>query len=343
MADFTGTNGNDTFQNLGGGGSLTLVLAGTSADAGVWPSINIVVNGVVVQSNISITANNVTGATQVVSVAVPAGATNFAIQYTNDTQTDWNSGDRNLYIKSVSLNGVAFDPATATYDRTQNGAYFDTVKGQADMVWGGTLTFSGTAVQSASAAGSVGTNDTFNGLAGLDTVVYSGARADYGIAAGASGSFTVSHGSEVDTLVNVERVQFGDMKHALDMSGNAGTVAKLLATLWGETYLSSKDYVGIGLHFADQGMTATDLAAYAAGTTEFAARAGSSSNADFVHTVAQNLGYTGDTSGYLQQLNSGQLTKGALAVMAADYMEATMSATSHVQLMGVMHGGIDFV
>jgi hypothetical protein len=339
--NITGTNGNDILQNPGGG-SLVFVLAASSADNGIWPNVNILVNGVVVQANVTVTANNATGATQTVTVSVPSSATSFAIQYTNDSQTDWTSGDRNVYIKSVSLNGVSFSPSTATYDRTQNGAYFDTIQGQADMVWGGQMTFTGTAVQTAAAAG-VTTSDTIDGLAGLDTLVYSGARGEYSFSESSAGHWTVTHGSEIDSVANVERLQFSDMHHALDMEAGAGTVAKLIATLWGESYLASRDFVAIGLRYADQGFTATQLAAFAVGTTEFQARAGSSSNSDFVHTVAANIGYGGDVTSYIQQLDSGATTKADLAVMASDYMVANMSATNHVTLMGVMHGGIDYV
>lgn len=340
MAQFNGTAGNDTFQNLGGGGSLVLVLAGSSA-GGSWPNVNIIVNGVVVQSNISVTADNAAGATQTVTVPVAAGTTSVAINYTNDSQASWETGDRNVYIKSIALNGVALSPASATYDRTQNGAYYDTVAGQADMLWGGTLTFSGATVANAAASGGVGTNDTFDGLGGLDTVVYSGARAEYNIAMGSGGSFTVSHGAEVDTTVNVERLQFSNMKHALDMNAGSGTVAKLISTLWGQSYLSVKEFAGVGINLADQGRTALQLAELAVNTNEFAQRAGSFSNEAFVSTVAANLGYTGDTSGYLADLNAGRLTKASLAVMASDYMASNMG--SYATLMGVMQTGIDYV
>lgn len=340
MAEFTGTSGSDTFQNLGGGGSLVLVLAASSA-GNVWPNVNILVNGDVVQSNITVTADNATGATQTITVPVSSSATRVAINYTNDSQESWETGDRNVYIKSIALNGVALSPTTATYDRTQNGAYFDTVQGQADMVWGGTLTFSDATVASAAASGGAGTNDTFNGSAGLDTVVYSGARAEYSIAMGSSGSFTVSHGAEADTTVNVERLQFSNMKHALDMNAGAGTVAKLIATLWGQSYLSIKEYAGVGISLVDQGRTALQLADLAVNTNEFAQRAGSFSNADFVNTVAANLNYTGDTSGYLADLNAGSMTKAQLAVMASDYMASNMA--SYATLMGVMQTGIDYV
>jgi len=344
MADFIGTSGNDTFTNLGGGGSLVLVVNGSAAEGGVLPVFNVLVNGAVVQANIAVTANQVTGATQTISVAVPSSATSIGIQYVNDSQTaaSYAAGeDRNLYIKSIALNGVALDPSTATYIALFGDGSSVQKPGQADMVWGGTLTFSGATVASAAASGGVGTNDTFNGLAGLDTVVYSGARAEYGIAAGSGGSFTVTHGSEVDSLVSVERLQFGNMKHALDMNGGAGTVAKLIATLFGESYLGIKEYAGVGISLVDQGNTALQLADMAANTSQFQQRAGSFSNEAFVSTVAANLGYAGDTSGFLADLNAGRTTKGALAVMAADYMAGTMG--SHATLMGVMQAGIDYV
>lgn len=344
MAEFNGTSGNDTVHNQGGGGSLVLVVSGSAAEGGELPRFNVLVNGAVVQSNIAVTANQTTGATQTVSVAVPSSITDIGIQYVNDGQSaeSYAAGeDRNLYIKSIALNGVALDPSTAKYIALFGDGSSVEKPGQADMVWGGTLTFSGPTVVNAAASGGIGTNDTFNGLAGLDTVVYSGARAEYGIDMGAGGSFTVSHGAEVDTTVSVERLQFSNMKHALDMDGVSGFVAKLIATLWGENYLSVKEFAGVGINVADQGRTGLELAGFAVNTGEFGQRAGSFSNADFVKTVAANVGYAGDTSGFLADLNAGTMTKAQLAVIASDYMAANMA--SHLTLMGVMQTGIDYV
>lgn len=318
MAEFTGTSGNDTFQNLGGGGSLVLVLAGSPADGGVWPNINIVVNGVVVQANISVTANNATGATQTVTVPVPTNATSFAINYTNDSQTDWNSGDRNVYVKSVMLNGVAFDPATATYERTQNGAYFDTVQGQADMVWGGTLTFSGATVASAAASGGAGTNDTFNGGAGIDTVVFSGGHAEYGVIRTSSG-WSVTHGSEVDALASVERLQFSDHKVALDVDGNAGWAIKIISALFGAQWAASPSIVGVGISLLDAGMSPQAVIQAVVNKPDFSSLSGS--NETFVRTVYQNL--TGSTASeqfvnnVVNLIDSGQHTKESIGLIAA--------------------------
>jgi hypothetical protein len=345
--NISGTNGNDILSDPGPGGTLSIVVSGQGAE-GVPPMINLLVNGVAVISNVSVTADHNIGQTQIVSASIPAGTsvTSVAIQYTNDTVSPDATAagqDRNIYLSSVTLDGSALDASSATYARTLNGAPFDTIAGTFEMKWGGTQTFSGSAVTTAAAAGGSITNDTIDGLAGVDTMSYSGARAEYSFSESSAGHWTVTHGSEVDSLANVERLQFSDMHHALDMEAGAGTVAKLIATLWGESFLSSKDFVGIGLSFADQGYTASQLAAFAVGTVAFQQRAGSTSNTDFVHTVAANVGYGGDVTGYIQELDSGATTKADLAVMASNYMLANASALNHVTLMGVMHDGIDYV
>jgi hypothetical protein len=341
MANIIGTSGNDTLIDPGSGGSLTIVLSGVPAD-NVMPTLDVQVNGVAVQTGISVTASHTAGQTQTITVPVSGSVTSVGINYTNDFYDYTNGQDRNLYITSVSLDGTALPASSASYARTLNGAYYDTIPGQFDMQWGGTLTFSGPTVTNAAASGSVSTSNTVDGGAGIDTLVFSASKASFSITQSGS-NWIVTNGVETDTIVNVERLQFSDVKHAIDMTGNAGTVAKLIATMWGESYLTSKDFVGAGLQFADQGKTEVQLADLAANTSQFQARAGSSSNADFVHTIAANLGYSGDVTGYISQLDGGQTTKGALAAMAADYMASTMSDTTHVQLMGVMHGGIDYV
>lgn len=338
MADFNGTPGNDVFQNSGGTGTLTFVLSGTTADNGIPPVVNILVNGAVVLGSITVSADHTTGATQTISVAVPVTATSVAIEYTNDTQIDYTTGDRNVYLSSISLNGTALSPTDASYARTQNGNPFDTIQGQSSMLWGGTMTFSGPTVQNAAAVGGAATNDNFNGGAGLDTVIYSGAHTDFSIVRTSATTFAISHGAERDNLNSIERLQFSDgVKHALDMDGNAGTVAKMIGALFGQGSLGAMDFVGVGLHLIDSGSSASQMANLAVNTSQFQTVAGSFSNADFVHTVANNLGYTGDVSGFISQLDSGSTTKAALVLLAMD------TSFNAAHLVGVMQAGIDFV
>ena len=335
MPDITGTPGNDVIP-VGGGGSLVLVLSGSTAE-GLWPTMNVLVNGApLLPADVTITADHTTGATQTVTVTVPTGTplSSLAIDYTNDQQASYVTGDRNLYISSISLNGTALPPAAGDYVRFDGSPAPATGDAKANMVWGGTLTFSGPTLQNAAAAGDV--SQSIDGGAGIDTVVLSGGRANYTVTQTATG-YTVSHGSVTDTLSNVERLQFADDKLAIDMSGNAGTVAKMIDALFGQASLSNKAYVGVGLHLIDGGSSASQIADLAVNTSQFQSVAGSFSNADFVHTVANNLGYTGDVTGFISQLDSGATTKAALVLLAMD------TSFNAAHLVGVMQTGIDFV
>lgn len=306
MAEFTGSSGNDTFTNPGGSGTLTLVLAGSAADGNVWPNVNILVNGAVVQSNITVDANNAAGQTKTVSIAVPANATSIGIQYTNDTQTDWNSGDRNLYIKSATLNNVALDYGSATYVALFGDGSSVNKPGQADMVWGGTQTFA------------IATSDSFNGQAGIDTVVYSGGHAEYGVIRTSTG-WSVTHGSEADTLSSIERLQFSDHKVALDVDGNAGWAVKIIGALFGSQWAASPNIVGIGIDVLDGGMSPQALIQALVTNPGFANLSGSSDT--FARTVYQNL--TGSAApqqfvdAIVNLIDSGQHTKTSLGLIAA--------------------------
>lgn len=320
MAEFTGTSGNDNFTNLGGGGSLVLVVSGTAAEGGVLPRFNVLVNGAVVQS-VAVTANEAAGATQTVSVAMPSSITSVGIQYLNDNQSDASyiaGEDRNLYIKSIALNNVPLDPSSATYIALFGDGSSVQKPGQADMVWGGTLTFSGATVASAAASGGAGTNDTFNGGAGVDTVVFSGGHAEYGVIRTSSG-WSVTHGSEVDALVSVERLQFSDHKVALDVDGNAGWAIKIISALFGAQWAASPSIVGVGISLLDAGMSPQAVIQAVVNKPDFSSLSGS--NETFVRTVYQNL--TGSTASeqfvtnVVNLIDSGQHTKESIGLIAA--------------------------
>jgi hypothetical protein len=336
MADtvINGTAGNDSIQPFGS--NLLLTVSASSAQ-GIWPVINVVVNGVALASGIQITANNATGATQTVSVPIPAGTTvnTLALQYTNDDQTSWATEDRNLYISSISLNGTAISPTAATYTRSADGSV---VAGQSAMVWGGELDWGSAALQGIGSASGSGTA-TIDGGAGIDTVFFGGTLASYSVTHNSGGGVTVSGNSQTANMVNVERLHFSDMSMALDMTGHAGTVAKLISAIFGQSYLSNSQYVGIGLNLMDSGMSETALADLAIHTALFQQLAGTTSNTDFVKLVYHNV--VGVAPGpselatYVGMLDSGQQTQASLAVMAAE------ASQNQVHLVGVQ-GGIDF-
>jgi hypothetical protein len=78
----------------------------------------------------------------------------------------------------------------------------------------------------------------------------------------------------VDTLVDVERVAFLDRSVALDLQGNAGITAKILGAVFGKSFLTNKEFVGIGLDLLDSGVRYEDLVGLAVQTSQFAQLAG---------------------------------------------------------------------
>jgi uncharacterized protein (UPF0548 family) len=109
--------------------------------------------------------------------------------------------------------------------------------------------------------------------------------------------------SNTDNLVNVERVEFSDMSVALDVSGPAGQVAKILGSVFGQSYVSNTVFAGIGFAYLDGGMTYLDLCGLAAGA------AGLTTPDLLVTTLLRNTTGTEPTalskSSYLQSISSG--------------------------------------
>lgn len=334
MADFNGTAGNDAIQPFGS--SLLLTLSGSPAEGGIPPVINVLVNGQMLVSGLAISASHAAGATQTVSVPIPAGMTpsTVSLQYTNDEQASYANDDRNLYVSSITLNGTLLPVTAGTYFRTADST---TVQGQSEMVWGGSLNFSGAVVGGATVH--TGGTLSIDGAGGIDTVYLANAKASYGVTSTASG-FTVSGNGETATIANVERLHFSDMSLALDMHGHAGTVAALISAVFGQSYLANEQYVGLGISLLDAGMSESQLASLAVSVPLFTQLAGSSSNTDFVkyvyHNVVGSDPGASDLNTFVGMLDSGT-SRADLAVLAA----GTNMNLAH--LVGLNQTGIEYV
>lgn len=185
----------------------------------------------------------------------------------------------------------------------------------------------------------LGGNDTIDGLGAIDTSVYTGLRGGHTISTTLTG-FTVTDNSGPDgndTLSNVERLQFSDVRVALDVSGNAGTVAKVLGAVFGADSIEDHpDYVGIGLALVDGGMSYATLMQLA---IEVRLGAGAS-NAAVVELLYTNV--IGIAPGaealalYVGLLDSGTFTAGTLGVLAAD----TPMNQANIDLVGLAQTGI---
>jgi hypothetical protein len=206
-----GTAGNDVISAHAdadyAAGQLVFVLGGMPSQGG-WPTVNILVNGSVMLAGVTIDSEVRDGRTETVSVPLPAGTavTSVGIRYTNDLVTEVD--DRNVYVGSVSVNGVALTLSSATYVRDD----YPAIAGQSAMNWNGTMTWSGAAVQNAAATGRQANNVSVDAGAGIDTVVYQGRATGYGVSFTGTGFTVAPHSGAfaTDTLANTENLLFDD-------------------------------------------------------------------------------------------------------------------------------------
>ena len=190
-----------------------------------------------------------------------------------------------------------------------------------------------------------GGDDVLKGDGGIDSAHYRGARSDYQLTR-AEGGWHVGDrqgGRDgTDRLEGIERLRFNDGAVALDLDGHAGTVARLVAALFGPSALARADLVGIGLGLLDDGMAADQLASLAAASGHFSALAGSHADADFVRQVYRNVtGAEADASAvayYTGLLASGEQTQGTLALWASQ----TDLVAQRIDLVGLAASGIAY-
>ncbi len=179
--------------------------------------------------------------------------------------------------------------------------------------------------------------DLFDGNDGIDCAYFPQSIQSYKLEISISSS-TISDNTYIRNVVklkNIERLIFTDKSLAIDISGNAGTVAKVLGAVFGKSSLSNKSYVGIGLSLLDKGMSYSDLAALALNA------AGSTTPDQIVTTLWTNVigsaPGSADKAPFIQMLASGTKV-GDLAVMAAD----TSFNTTNINLTGLAQTGIEY-
>ncbi|WP_207461840.1 carbohydrate-binding domain-containing protein [Azospirillum sp. SYSU D00513] len=103
---------------------------------GVWPHFRLLIDGKDAgQATVSATNPSAYSFTTQVAAGQPH---RVQVHYDNDASV--NGQDRNLYVKSVNVNGHSLLPTQASYDRNALDGQ-DVVAGQEGMWWGGALTF----------------------------------------------------------------------------------------------------------------------------------------------------------------------------------------------------------
>jgi len=183
---------------------------------------------------------------------------------------------------------------------------------------------------------------TYVGGDGLDSIRYFGRQSEYTITNTSSPYSkdvvnTVAKKSAVNKTasdyVMAERLIFLDTSLAMDIDGNAGSVAKILSTVFGKEALNNKTYAGIGLQLLDSGMSSLALA-------ELAINLGKPSNSQIVDTLWNNLYGTATpdtTKSYLVNLLDSQaMSAGSLTLQACEM-------NPNIDLVGLATKGLPFI
>jgi hypothetical protein len=183
-------------------------------------------------------------------------------------------------------------------------------------------------------------NEHFDGLAGLDTVVLTGTRAQTTLEATGAGITATGPGG-TDTLANIERVVFSDRGVAFDMLGSAGSAARIIGSAFGGANMTAA-FMGIGIRLFDGGISMHDAAQLALGTPLFAQLAGGHDDTSFVKEVFLNvvgrLPTFAEQSFYVGVLASGVSQTDLLASAASSQFIADT-----IDLTGLAQTGIEYI
>ena len=188
--------------------------------------------------------------------------------------------------------------------------------------------------------------DFFGGGLGSDTVVYSGPLEQYTVTKSGN-RFIVSEPTGLDGtdyLTSVERLHFKNSKLALDVAdGPLADGAKLIGALLGPTFIKDKAIAGIVIGLMEQNYAPEFVASLGLATPLYLSMAGSSSNADFVKHVFNNVvgrpPLIQELNEFVGMLENGSTNQASLAVMAAN----TDLNAARIDLIGLVQHGWEFI
>jgi serralysin len=204
-----------------------------------------------------------------------AGDTSYnlaAAEYQGVFRTVWDASGRDTLDASGVGNAVKLDMRAGAHSEIGQAVTAQAFKADGSTTttrYNATFTLAdGAGIENATGSayndqirGNDGAN-RIDGGAGLDMVVYTPGQARFDVARQGN-TITVrdtTGATGTDTLVNVERVQFADGGIALDIDGNAGTIAKLIGAVYGAAAVGDARLVGASLAQLDGGLGRVEVA-----------------------------------------------------------------------------------
>lgn len=242
--------------------------------------------------------------------------------FTRGSTIDLRAGSfSSISIPSDSGAGINWrsPPPTATYDGTNNLAIAYGVVIENAVGGSGDDHLIGNAANNR-LEGAAG-NDRIEGGEGIDTAVYRQSR-----------------GIDGDVLTGIERLEFVDRSVALDLDGNAGTVAKILGAVFGPAAVGNQAYAGIGLGLADGGMGELQLMQLALDVAR--PGAGPAAIVDLLYgNLFGHAPAAAEAQPYVEMLQSGAATAASLGLMAS----GTSYNLDNIGFAGLVQSGLAYL
>jgi hypothetical protein len=188
-------------------------------------------------------------------------------------------------------------------------------------------------------------NEFISAGAGFDTVKFSGARANYTVAAGSGGEFIVKDNAGSggqDTLVGVERLSFDD-GHAIAFDIGGHSTAGEAYRLYQSALNRTPDLEGLGywIKALDASVPLVDVTAAFLNSAEYARTYGTNlSNEQMINQLYQNILHRApDAEGGAFWLNALNIGVSRALVMS----EMSESPENVAAIIGSIANGIDYV
>jgi hypothetical protein len=162
---------------------------------------------------------------------------------------------------------------------------------------------------------------------------------DFALQKTASGALHIQGLGADLTWFNVETLHFLDLSVAFDLSGKAGQVAKTLGAVFGKEALARKDYVGIGLHHADELQYSYPSLMQLAINARLGPKPSPDQVVDLLYTNVVGQPPDADTrKTFTDLLDKQTYTVATLGVMAAE----TALNKTNIDLMGLAQTGLEY-
>ena len=285
------------------------------------------------------------------------GTDAFVVKYNPDGTTPWTSlygitstqkgQSVSLIANSLGVDSTGNSVYIAGYTDAGYPQYYSSIPGVGGYD-GFLLKLSN--INSITKKSGTAANDSFNltvgdesidGGLGIDTVIVSGAFAAFGIIKIASDyNLTDKVGvGGLDILTNIERLKFADKVLALDLEGNSGNAARLLAAVFGKDAVKNPTYAGIAISLFDQGYS-KDQVSQVALNAVFGPNAKSK---DVVSLIWKNLTGSAIDSKNLADL-SGLIDSKAITAAQLTTKAADLDLTAQlIDLVGLSKTGWEYI